>query len=222
MQRQDPGLKTTFDKVGQPRSSQGDLFVIRDGLLFQSLTQKDNSTLWQLVVPAQLVESVLIAAHDSLLGGHLASNSTFKRVYPFFYWSGYRAQIRDYCRSCDICQHTFPKGRVPAAPLQDVPVIDTPFSRVAVDIIGLLTPRSDRGHRFVLTYVDVATRYPEAVVLKTITTEAVVEALVEIFSRTGIPDEMLLDQGSQFTSDVMREVMRLLSVSQLHSTPYHP
>jgi hypothetical protein len=32
MQRQDPGLKTTFDKVGQPRSSQGDLFVIRDGL----------------------------------------------------------------------------------------------------------------------------------------------------------------------------------------------
>ena len=222
MQRQDPGLKTTFDKVGQPRSSQGDLFVIRDGLLFRSLTQKDGSTLWQLVVPAQLVESVLIAAHDSLFGGHLASNSTFKRVYPFFYWSGYRAQIRDYCRSCDICQRTFPKGRVPAAPLQEVPLIDTPFSRVAVDIIGPLTPKSDRGHRFVLTYVDVATRYPEAVALKTITTEAVAEALVEIFSRTGIPDEMLSDQGSQFTSDVMREVMRLLSVSQLHSTPYHP
>jgi hypothetical protein len=62
----------------------------------------------------------------------------------------------------------FPKGRVPAAPLQEVPVIDTPFSRVAVDIIGPLTPKGDRGHRFVLTYVDIATRYPEAVALKII------------------------------------------------------
>jgi hypothetical protein len=70
--------------------------------------------------------------------------------------------------------------------------------------------------------VDVATRYPEAVPLKTITAESVAEALIEIFSRVGVPDEILSDQGTQFTADVMREVLRLLSVSQLHSTPYHP
>ena len=58
--------------------------------------------------------------------------------------------------------------------------------------------------------------------MKSITTEAVAESLVEIFSRVGIPDEILSDRGSQFTSDVMREVCRLLSVAQLHSAPYHP
>ena len=42
------------------------------------------------------------------------------------------------------------------------------------------------------------------------------------FSRKDLPDEILSDQGTQFTADTMREVMRLLSVSQLHSTPYHP
>ena len=54
------------------------------------------------------------------------------------------------------------------------------------------------------------------------TAEAVAEALIAIFSHTGLPDEILCDQGTQFTSDMMREMLSLLSVSQLHSTPYHP
>ncbi len=43
-----------------------------------------------------------------------------------------------------------------------------------------------------------------------------------MFSRLGIPEELLTDCGSQFTSAVMREVSRLLSVRQLTTTPYHP
>jgi len=46
--------------------------------------------------------------------------------------------------------------------------------------------------------------------------------LVDVYSRVGIPSEVLTDQGSQFTSDVMREVSRLLSIRQLTTTPYHP
>ena len=70
--------------------------------------------------------------------------------------------------------------------------------------------------------VDYATRYPEAKALKRIDTETVAEALVEIYSRVGIPREVLTDQGKQFTSDVMKEVGRLLSIKQLTTTPYHP
>ena len=70
--------------------------------------------------------------------------------------------------------------------------------------------------------IDYATRYPEAVALPGIETERVAEALVEIFSRVGIPDEMLTDCGSQFTAKVMKEVSRLLSLQQITTTPYHP
>ena len=48
--------------------------------------------------------------------------------------------------------------------------------------------------------IDYAMRYPEAVELPGIETERVAEALVEMFSRVGIPDEMLTDCGSQFTA----------------------
>ena len=72
-------------------------------------------------------------------------------------------------------------------PVQRIPVVKVPFEKVAIDLIGPLKPVSDRGHRWILTLVDFATRYPEAVALKTIDTEVVAEALVGIFSRVGLP-----------------------------------
>ena len=70
--------------------------------------------------------------------------------------------------------------------------------------------------------IDYATRYPEAVALPSIETEPVAEALLEMLSRVGIPDEMLTDSGSQFTTEVIEKVSRLLSLQQLTMTPYHP
>ena len=60
-------------------------------------------------------------------------------------------------------------------------IIDTPFKRVAVDLVGEIFPASSRGHRYILTVVDYATRYPEAVPLKNISTVTVAETLVSIF-----------------------------------------
>ena len=70
--------------------------------------------------------------------------------------------------------------------------------------------------------VNYATRYPEATALKSIEAETVAEALVTMFTRVGVPEEILSDQGSQFLSGVMKEVSRLLSITQLHTTVYHP
>ena len=64
--------------------------------------------------------------------------------------------------------------------------------------------------------VDYATRYPEAVPLTRIDAETVTEALVDIYSRLGIPEEVLNDQGTQFISDCMNGVCKLLGVSAVH------
>ena len=103
-----------------------------------------------------------------------------------------------------------------------MPIIDTPFRRVAVDLVGPIEPRTVRGNRYILTLVDYATRYPEAIPLKNIETTTIAEALVEIFSRVGVPQEILSDRGSQFTSGLFAEVSKLLSMRQLFTTPYHP
>ncbi|XP_043212021.1 uncharacterized protein LOC122376289 [Amphibalanus amphitrite] len=94
--------------------------------------------------------------------------------------------------------------------------------RVALDLNGPIHPPSEEGHRYILTLVDYATRYPEAVPLKTCTAEAVAEALIDLYSRLGVPDEMLTDLGRQFVSNCMEEVSELLNIRHLTTTPYHP
>ena len=62
-------------------------------------------------------------------------------------------------------------------------MIETPFKRVAVDIDGPTEPRSERKSRYILTMINYATRYPEAVALPGIETERVAEALVEMLKQ---------------------------------------
>ena len=102
-----------------------------------------------------------------------------------------------------------------------MPLIDMPFRRVAVDLAGPISPPSEKGYRYIVTLVDCATGYPEAVSLKNIETETVAEALLDMYSR-GIPEEVSSDVGTQFLSKCMEEVSRLLSIKRLTTTPYHP
>ena len=139
-----------------------------------------------------------------------------------FYWPGVSSEVRRFCRSCDICQRTVSKGKVGKVSLGEMPLVDTPFKRIAVDLVGPIHPMTDRGNCYILVIVDYATRYPEAVALPRIETESLAEALLEVHSRLGIPEVVLTDMGTQFTSEVMREVGRLLTIKQLTTTPYHP
>ena len=91
-----------------------------------------------------------------------------------------------------------------------------------VDLVGPISPPSEKGHPYILTLVDYATRYPEAVPLKNIETETVAEALLDMYSRLGIPEEVLSDLGTQFVSKCMEEVSTLLPIKRLTTTWYHP
>ena len=132
--------------------------------------------------------------HESAFSGHLGAKKTV-RILPNFFWPGLRLDNIRFCHSCDVVQRTIKKGIDKQVPLVSMPSIDMPFKRVVVDIVGPIAPPSEAGHRYILTLVDYATRYPEAVPLKKIITEAVAEALHDIYSRVGIPKEELTDQG---------------------------
>ena len=216
VERQRASSGETFQK---PRASVH--FEVRDDVLMRVHTHKETkeeST--QIVVPTVLRNSVLKIAHDSIMAGHMGNNSTRKRLMQHFYWRGFSKDVCDYCRSCDACQKVSPKGKVQIAPLEEMPAIETPFERVGIDLVGPFVS-SDRKHKYILTCVDFATRYPEAIPLQKIDTEAVAEALLSIFTRVGLPKEILSDNGTQLSSDLMKEVMRLLHIKQLHTTIYH-
>ena len=96
-------------------------------------------------------------AHDSMFGKYLGVKKTEDRIQTNFYWPGMHRDVTSFCRSCDVCQRTVTMGAVPRAPLGEMPLIDLPFKRVAIGLVGPITPASNKGHRYILTLVDYAT-----------------------------------------------------------------
>ena len=97
--------------------------------------------------------------------------------------AGCNRVVHSFCQSCDICQKTVSRGNIPKAPMQVMPIINTPLEKVAIYLVGPLTSVIERGNRWILTLMDFSTRYPEALALASIDTLTVAEALVNIFSR---------------------------------------
>lgn len=230
LQRSDATLEKLFamakaKEITTTRNNGNIRYAVKNGILTRYFYRDQGGVeekLKQVVVPKPLRTRVLTLAHEAIMGGHLGAKKTLDRVTPNFYWPGIDGDVRRFCQSCDICQRTMPKGKVTKVPLGEMPLMDTPFERVAVDLIGPINPMADSRNRYILTIVDYATRYPEAVPLKTIETERIAEALLEVFSRVGFPKEILSDQGTQFTSELMAEVARLVSIKQLFTTSYNP
>ena len=174
----------------------------------------------QLVLPKDCRQRVLQLAHSVPLAGHLGKKKTTARVSQRFYWPTMHRDIAEFCKCCETCQkcRKYKRSRVPMIPL---PTIREPFSRVAMDIVGPL-PRSRSGNRYVLVLCDYASRYPEAIPLKSIDAETIAEELVIIFARVGIPKEILTDQGSNFQSRLLQGIHQLLQVRAIRTSPYHP
>ena len=143
----------------------------------------------------------------------LGLKKTANKIQSAFYWPGNQVDVTFHCKSCDVCQKIVDKGSVPKMPLIDKPAIKP---RVAIDRLRPISPPSEEGHRYIHALVEFATRNP----LNNTDTETIVQALVNIFSRLGIPEEILSDLDKQFVSGCIKEVTRLLIIKQLSTTPY--
>ena len=197
LQETNETLEVVRDGVDQPSKP----FFREGGLLYRKWEPRDKGEpepLSQLVLPKECRQKALELAHSIPLAGHLGRKKTYARLTQRFYWPSMLQDVAEFCQSCEACQKFCQRkpARVPMVPLT---VVDEPFSRVAMDLVGPL-PRSCSGNHYVLVMCNYATRYPEAVPLRNIDAETIAEELVKIFARVGIPQELLTDQGSNFQS----------------------
>ncbi len=228
-QSQDKTLRNAFEQVrsidGRPlqtaRPPSYPYFAILKDRLYrvtQNAQSKQDTT--QLLVPKSCREMLFQAAHYNPMAGHLGQATTLIRLMARFFWPGIHENVRRWCAACRECQLVNPPAS-PKAPLRPLPLMQVPFERIGMDLIGPLE-RSARGHRFALVLVDYATRYPEAVALRNISAKSVAEALFSMISRVGIPKEILTDQGTAFMSRTIRELYGLLGIKSVRTSVYHP
>ena len=188
------------------------------GLVFRSRLDVLGDSLEQLCLPLKYRSRCLNLAHEQF--GHAGRNKMCTHIKKLFYWPSLTADVSRHCKSCETCQkHT--KLMPKAMPMQERKVVSVPSERVCVDIVGPF-PTAMGGFSFLLTYIDMATRWPEAIPLKKTTASILVEQLTLIFSRKGFPSTLISDNGPQFTGELFKRFLRDKGITHVKASQYHP
>ena len=125
--------------------------------------------------------------------------------------------IEEYIKRCDSCQrnksHVKDTRRVP---MQISNELSKPFEQCAMDIVGPL-PVSQGGNKYLLTFQDCFSKYAEAFPIRDQTAETIArEFATKIICRHGAPERLLTDQGSNFISEVMQSICKLLKIKDTY------
>ncbi|MDD9361435.1 MAG: transposase family protein, partial [Anaplasma sp.] len=141
------------------------------------------------LIPVSLRPSVLASLHD----GHEGIVKCTRRAQESCWWPGISKDIADTVEKCVSCM----KQRQPRSePLMPTPFPDRPWQRVAMDLFHV------KGKCYLLV-TDYYSRYIEIALLENQRPETVILKSKSIFSRHGIPETVVTDNGPQFRSEFL-------------------
>ena len=129
--------------------------------------------------------------------------------------------VRFWILKCTVCGARRGLKKKARAPL-GIYIVGAPMDRVATDITGPF-PVSEKGFKYILVIQDHFSKLVEAYPIKDQSAGTVAHVLVfEFFSRFGLPIELHSDQGSNFSSELFRQVCKALDIHKTRTSPYHP
>lgn len=192
---------------------------VRDDVLYRvtkdPLTKRKRL---QYVLPDSLRNKALSGIHD--LAGHQGQDRTISLARQRFYWPDMEKNIREYvqcCRRCVLAKSPEPAAR---APLENIKST-APMELVCIDFWS--AENSKQCSVDVLVVTDHFTKLAHAFPCANQTAKQVAKKLWDnVFCIYGFPERIHSDQGTNFESNLIAELLRLAGVAKSHTTAYHP
>jgi len=195
-------------------------FVVDQAVLYH-FDKVEGQQVCQLCVPTSRRDSVMKLAHDSVFSGHLGERKTRERIRLSFFWPQLSLSVRQYVNTCAECQLRSRPVTLDRVPITPITRVDVPFQVLNMDCIGPIDPPSAQGHRYCLCIVENCTRWPVVYILKTLTARAVCDALLDLFANVGVPSKVTSDNGTNFSRQLTRELLKHIGCSPVFATPVH-
>ena len=158
--------------------------------------------------------------HDHAFAGHRGISASQRRLCSKYYWFNMHKEIKNYCQSCKVCQinkkHLNTKTNL-------VPIlVDLIWHTIGIDWTGPLTT-TKRGNRYIINAIDYYSEMLISRAAKDMTAETTAKFIFEdIICKHGLFYKMISDQGTNFESQVIEELLKLLKIKRMRSTSYHP
>ncbi|UYV66767.1 K02A2.6-like, partial [Cordylochernes scorpioides] len=196
-------------------------FKEKNGCLYKKNPNPEGRE-WLLVVPKKRRKEIMSEYHNHMLNGHLGVARTTYRLKNKYYWPSMLKDVSEFVKTCHLCQSRKGSNQLPSGLLQPIPPANYPFERIGIDFVGPL-PSTKRRRKWIIVLTDYYTKYAETKAVPEATVKEVSTFLIEhIFLCHGAPRFLISDRGSQFTSNLMKEVMKMCKIKHCFTTRYHP
>ncbi|XP_055614957.1 uncharacterized protein K02A2.6-like [Toxorhynchites rutilus septentrionalis] len=155
----------------------------------------------RLVIPSEFRARCLQHLHR----GHPGIQRMKAITRSFVYWPSIDSDIAAHVKACRNCAAAAKSP--PKVPPLSWPKSTHPWQRVHIDYAGL---------------VDSYSKWVEIIRTKSITASAMIGILQSLFARLGVPETLVSDNGTQFTSAEFAQFRLENGVDHVTTAPFHP
>ena len=163
----------------------------------------------RVVIPKDLRRDILQKLHT----GHLGIEKCKRRARESVFWPNINNEIEQVVRKCEKCLNYLPSKPKENMLSHEVP--SQPWQKVASDLFSY-------GNQTYIIVVDYYSLWPEVYLLNRTDSSSVIEVCNDIFSRHGIPEQFISDNGSQYHSKQFRKFMLSWGIKHITSSPRYP
>ena len=192
---------------------------VQDGVLYR--VTKDplsKEKRYQFVLPVSLKTKALAGVHD--LAGHQGQARTAHLARQRFFWPQMGRDIKEYVKCCQRCILAKTPEPAARAPLESIRT-SAPMELVCIDFWS--AEDSKQRSVDVLVITDHFTKLAHAFPCINQTAKQIAKKLWDnVFCIYGFPERIHSDQGANFESKLIAELLSLTGITKTHTTAYHP
>ena len=200
-----------------------DRIILKDGRLFRKYYGKTVSVkYYQILIPKQLVNEVLRNLHGEF-GKHPGITKTTIACRENYYYPNKAQLIREWV--CHVSNALEKHGLTPDSPppptLQNTnDYITAPKDAMQIDFVLGLPPSG--GYENIVTAIDVFYRFLFKYPTSNQDAKTVALLIINIMTKHAyLPTTLISDEGTAFTSQVIKEVAFVLGITPKHATTKH-
>ncbi len=165
-------------------------------------------------------DNIIQQFHNSVIGHHGEIRTLKSLKAAGYHWENMKNDIHNYISSCTTCQKIRDMNYKFSNEFGKIPYY-SPGEALFSDGLGPL-PMDEYGNKYIISFISSGDHFINLFAVPSLDAKTTANCLLHIFASTGCPRILWSDQGSNYTSNVIKEFCKYFNIEQKFSLPYRP